>query len=85
MEKLNKEELLRVDSVRKVQLDGVDYFCLDDMSKYLKEDFRMIRLKALSYCGETLKFATIEQIEKARYPEDLSEFDKILLKGKLNK
>jgi len=82
VEKLNKEQLLKEDTVRKVQLDGVDYFSVDDMSKFLKEDFRMMRSMSLSYDGETLEFATIEQIEKARYPEPLSEFNKLLLKAR---
>lgn len=82
MEELRKDDLLRVNDIRHVNHDGVDYFCIEDVVRYLQEDMRMIRSTKLSYEGRELHFATVEQIEKSRFKQPLTDFDKMLLRSR---
>jgi len=79
---IKKEDLMQAEGIRKVNQDGVDYFCISDVAAYVKEDFKMVRPVKFEFKGIELSFATIEQIEKSRYKEPLSDFDKMLLKIK---
>ena len=80
---IKKEDLMQAEGIRKINQDGVDYFCISDVAAYVKEDdFKLIRSVSVSYNNIDLQFATLDQIEKSRYKEPLSDFNKMLLKGK---
>jgi hypothetical protein len=86
MLKLNKDTLLAAETVAKVQFEGEYYFSIDDVATLINEDlsgveFMWLPFKEGQKWAQT-KAATIEQIEAGRKPEELSEFNKALLKFK---
>lgn len=82
MLKLKKEELINEEAVRKVQFDNAWYFDVESISAYIKEDLSGVEGITLPFDGVYKKAATIENIEKGRKQEELSEFNKALLKMK---
>lgn len=82
MLKLKKEELINEEAVGKVQFDNAWYFDVQSVADFIKEDLSDVEGITLPFGGEYRKAATIENIEKGRKKEDLSEFNKALLKMK---
>lgn len=82
MLKLNIDKLLENDSIRKVQFEGEYFFCIEDISKLLNEDLSNVEGLTLPIGGEYKQTATLENIEKGRKKEELSEFNKALLKAR---
>ena len=82
MIKLNIDKLLENDSIRKVQFEGEYYFCIEDVSKVLNENLSDVEGIDLPFNKEYKKAATIEDLEKARKKEELSDFNKALLKAR---
>lgn len=82
MLKLNKEELLKEETVNKVQFDNDWYFDVDSVATFKKEDLSGVETVTLPFGGDYRKAATIEAIERGRKQEELSEFNKTLLKMK---
>ena len=82
MLRLNKETLLAEETVKKVQFEGEHYFSVDDVAEFIKEDLSEVEAITLPVAGEYKKVATLEQIEKGRKQEPLSEFNKALLKAR---
>ncbi len=86
MLRLDKEKLLQEETVQKVQFANDWYFDLDSVAKFIKEDLSEVEAITLPFDGESgvtyKKAATIENIEKGRKQEPLSEFNKALLKAK---
>lgn len=82
MLKLKKEELLNNQTVKKIQFDNDWYFNVEDVAKAINEDLSNVETITLPIGGEYIKTATLENIEKGRKQEELSEFNKALLKMK---
>ncbi|RWX00991.1 hypothetical protein [Flavobacterium cerinum] len=80
MLKLKKEELLNNEAVKKIQFDNDWYFNVEDVAKAINEDLSNVETITLPIGGEYIKTATLENIEKGRKQEELSEFNKALLK-----
>lgn len=82
MLKLDKKQLLENKQIRKVQFEGEDYFSIEDVSILLNEDLSDVVGLTLPIDGEYKPTATIENIEKGRRQEELSDFNKALLKAR---
>ncbi|WP_294309173.1 hypothetical protein [uncultured Chryseobacterium sp.] len=82
MLRLDKKQLLENKEIRKVQFEGEDYFSIEDVSKLLNEDLSEVIGLTLPIDGEYKPTATIENIEKGRKQEELSDFNKALLKAR---
>lgn len=82
MFRLDKKQLLENKEIRKVQFEGEDYFSIEDVSKLLNEDLSDVIGLTLPIDGEYKPTATIENIEKGRKQEELSDFNKALLKAR---
>lgn len=82
MLRLEKKQLLENKEIRKVQFEGEDYFSIEDVSKLLNEDLSEVIGLTLPIDGEYKPAATIENIEKGRKQEELSDFNKALLKAR---
>lgn len=82
MLKLDKSQLKENKEIRKVQFEGEDYFSIEDVSKLLNEDLSDVVGLTLPIDGEYKPTATIENIEKGRKQEELSDFNKALLKAR---
>lgn len=82
MIRLDKKQLLENKEIRKVQFEGEDYFSIEDVSKLLNEDLSEVIGLTLPIDGEYKPTATIENIEKGRKQEELSDFNKALLKAR---
>jgi len=82
MLKLDKSQLKENKEIRKVQFEGEDYFSIEDVSKLLNEDLSDVIGLTLPIDGEYKPTATIENIEKGRKKEELSDFNKALLKAR---
>lgn len=82
MLRLDKKQLLENKKIRKVQFEGEDYFSIEDVSKLLNEDLSEVIGLTLPIDGEYKPTATIENIEKGRKQEELSDFNKALLKAR---
>lgn len=82
MLRLDKERLLKEDAVRKIQFDNDWYFDVDSVSDFIQEDLSGVGTIVLPFDKEYKRAATIEGIEKGRKQEELSEFNKALLKMK---
>lgn len=82
MLRLEKKQLLENKEIRKVQFEGEDYFSIEDVSKLLNEDLSDVIGLTLPIDGEYKPTATIENIEKGRRQEELSDFNKALLKAR---
>ncbi|WP_294330764.1 hypothetical protein [uncultured Chryseobacterium sp.] len=82
MLRLDKKQLLENKEIRKVQFEGEDYFSIEDVSKLLNEDLSEVIGLTLPIDGEYKPTATIENIEKGRRQEELSDFNKALLKAR---
>ena len=82
MLKLNKDKLLKETVVNKVEFDNNWYFDVDSVAKFINEDLSDVEGITLPFDKEYKKAATIEQIEKGRKQEPLSEFNKALLKAR---
>lgn len=82
MLRLDKKQLLENKEIRKVQFEGEDYFSIEDVSKLLNEDLSDVIGLTLPIDGEYKPTATIENIEKGRKQEELSDFNKALLKAR---
>lgn len=82
MLKLDKSQLKENKEIRKVQFEGEDYFSIEDVSKLLNEDLSDVIGLTLPIDGEYKPTATIENIEKGRKQEELSDFNKALLKAR---
>ncbi|WP_294240410.1 hypothetical protein [uncultured Chryseobacterium sp.] len=82
MLRLDKKQLLENKEIRKVQFEGEDYFSIEDVSKLLNEDLSEVIGLILPIDGEYKPTATIENIEKGRKQEELSDFNKALLKAR---
>lgn len=80
MLKLNKEQLLKEETVHKVQFNNDWYFDVDSVAKFIKEDLKDVETVKLPLEKDYKNCATIENIEKGRKQEELSEFNKVLLK-----
>ena len=80
MLKLKKDNLLNEETVKKVQFDNDWYFDVETVASFIKEDLSGVEGITLPIAGEYKKAATLEQIEKGRKQEELSEFNKALLK-----
>lgn len=86
---LKKETLLGDETIRKTQFENEWYFSLEDMASYLEEDLSEVESLDLPLLiegkRETKKTATFENIEKGRKKEELSDFNKKLLKARFFK
>ena len=82
MIRLDKEALLQELTVNKVQFDNDWYFDIDSVAQYIKEDLSDVVSVTLPFNGEYKKAAKLEDIEQGRKQEELSEFNKALLKMK---
>jgi hypothetical protein len=82
MLKLKENELLVLSSVFKVQFDNSWYFELESLATFLKEDLSDVESVKLPINSTYAEFATLENIEKGRKQDELSEFNKALLKIK---
>jgi len=82
MLKLDKSQLKENKKIRRVQFEGEDYFSIEDVSKLLNEDLSDVIGLTLPIDGEYKPTATIENIEKGRKKEELSDFNKALLKAR---
>lgn len=82
MLRIELEKLLHEPRIRKVQFENETYFSIDDVAKFIKEDLSAVESINLPIGGEYTKTATLQQIEKGRKEESLSEFNKALLKMK---
>lgn len=82
MLRLDKKQLLENKEIRKVQFEGEDYFSIEDVSKLLNEDLSEVIGLTLPIDGEYKPTATMENIEKGRKQEELSDFNKALLKAR---
>ncbi|KAF2518120.1 hypothetical protein E0W68_10300 [Flavobacterium salilacus subsp. salilacus] len=90
MLKIDKEKLLNEQTVNKVQFNNEWYFDVDSVASHLKEDLSEVESITLPFGSDSevsngvsyKKAATIENIEKGRKQEPLSEFNKALLKAK---
>lgn len=82
MLRLDKKQLLENKEIRKVQFEGEHYFSIEDVSELLNEDLSEVIGLTLPIDGEYKPTATIENIEKGRKQEELSDFNKALLKAR---
>jgi hypothetical protein len=82
MLKLDIKQLLENKSVGKVQFEGEYFFCIEDVSKLINEDLSDVKGLTLPVNGEYKPTATIDNIEKGRKKEELSDFNKALLKAR---
>lgn len=82
MLKLDIKQLLENKSVGKVQFEGEYFFCIEDVSTLINEDLSDVAGLTLPVNGEYKPTATIENIEKGRKKEELSDFNKALLKAR---
>lgn len=82
MIRLDKEALLQESTVNKVQFDNDWYFDIESVAQYIKEDLSDVVSIILPFNSEYKKAATIKDIEAGRKQEELSEFNKALLKMK---
>lgn len=83
---LEKEKLLQDESVHKTEFEKQWYFSLEDVAIYLQEDLSEVENIELPLLidgkRKTVQTATFEDIEKGRKKEELSEFNKALLKAR---
>jgi hypothetical protein len=82
MLKLDIKQLLDNNAIRKVQFEGEYFFCIEDVAQILNEDLSDVEGLTLPIDGEYKPTATIENIEKGRKQEELSDFNKALLKAR---
>lgn len=82
MIRLDIKQLLENEKVRKVQFEGEYFFLIEDLSIFLNEDLSDVEGLTLPIDGEYKPTATIESIEKGRKREELSDFNKALLKAR---
>ena len=82
MLKLKETELLENAGIKKVQFDNKWYFELESLATFLKEDLSEVVSIKLPINGNYGNTATLEQIEKGRKQEKLSEFNEALMKMK---
>ena len=85
MLRLNKETLLSENTVQKVQFNNDWYFDVESVAAYIKEDLSTVKGITLPFGGNKVTYKTaakIEDIEAGRKQEELSEFNKALLKAK---
>lgn len=83
---LEKEKLLQDESINKTEFEQQWYFSLEDMTEYLQEDLSEVEYLELPLLiggkRKTVKTATFEDIEKGHKKEELSDFNKALLKAR---
>lgn len=86
MKILEKEKLLQNESIHKTEFEQQWYFSLEDMIEYLQEDLSEVEYLELPLLiggkRKTVKTATFDNIEKSRKKEELSDFNKALLKAR---
>jgi len=86
---LKKEKLLLDGNISKTQFENEWYFNLEDIASYLEEDLSEVESLDLPLLiegkRETKPTATFENIEKGRKKEELSDFNKKLLKARFFK
>jgi hypothetical protein len=82
MLKIKETDLQGSDKVQKIQFDNKWYYDLESTSTFLKEDLSDVESIKLPLNGEYKEVATLEDIEKGRKQEPLSEFNQALLKMK---
>lgn len=86
MKILEKEKLLQDESIHKTEFEQQWYFSLEDMTEYLQEDLSEVEYLELPLLiggkRKTVKTAIFEDIEKGRKKEELSDFNKALLKAR---
>jgi len=69
-------------TVKKIQFDNQWYFDVDSVADFIKEDLSTVETITLPFGKEYKKSATIDNIEKGRKQEELSDFNKALMKMK---
>jgi len=82
MLKLKKETLMAENTVQRVQFENEIYFDVDSVASFIKEDLSDVKGIQLPFGGEYKNAAKLEDIEAGRKQEELSEFNKALLKAK---
>lgn len=86
MKILDKQKLLQDESIHKTEFEQQWYFSLEDMAEYLQEDLSEVEYLELPLLiggqRKTVKTATFDDIEKGRKKEELSDFNKALLKAR---
>ncbi|TKC10858.1 hypothetical protein FA048_11870 [Pedobacter polaris] len=82
MLKIKEEDLQKSDDVLKIQFDNKWYYDIKSVATFLKEDLSGVESIKLPLKGEYKEVATLEEIEKGRKEEPLSEFNQALLKMK---
>ena len=82
MLRLNEKDLLENAEIEKIQFDNKWYYDLESVATFLKEDLSGVESIKLPLNGNYKDVATLEQIEKGRKQEPLSEFNQALLKMK---
>ncbi|GGE98241.1 hypothetical protein [Flavobacterium limi] len=83
---LQKEKILADETIHKTEFEQQWYFSLEDIAEYLQEDLSEVEYLELPLLiggqRKTVKTATFEAIEKGRKKEELSDFNKALLKAR---
>lgn len=82
MLRIKIDDILQNKSIRHVLFEGEYYFSIEDVSKFLNEDLSEVQGLVLPIDGEYKPTSTLENIEKGRKQEELSEFNKALLKAR---
>lgn len=82
MLKLKEEDLLGNPLIKRVFFGESWHFEIKTLTENLKEDFSDVETVTLPHNGQYKEFATLEQIEKGRKQEKLSEFNQALMKMK---
>ena len=85
MLKLRTEQLIKEETINKVQFNTNWYFDIESVEAYLKEDLSDVNHIILPFGDQYKKAATIKDIEEGRKQEPLSEFNQALLKMKKGK
>lgn len=84
MYKLEEKELLMRADIRYVKFNDEYYFSIDDIAMEIKENLSDVKGITLPINEKYIEVARISDIEKGRKkkPEELSEFNKALLKAR---
>lgn len=89
MIKLQEQYLLDSPDIRKAEFENRWWFSVEDVSAYLKEDLDGVESIALPVSAggkrQIIQCATVEQINNGRKQEELSDFNKKLIRARYYK
>ena len=78
MIRLKETDIKENESIQRVEFEKQIYYAVSDVAKYLNEDLSDVKVINLL----DKPFATLDDINKGRKREELSDFNKALLKAK---